>query len=94
MPLLSSVCSLNDLELVPVVGVVQLRVRVGAPPVDGVEVVAGGAEVGGGVGVGLLLVEGRGVEGDVVVDELADEGEPRREERVGVLVEARRCRPW
>ena len=38
-------------------------------------------------GSDLLLGEGRGVKGDVVVDELADEGEPRREERVGVLVE-------
>ena len=68
--------TLNDQELVPVVGVVELRVRVGAQPIDGVEVVAGRAEVGGRVGVGLLIIELRGVEGDVVVDELANEGEP------------------
>ena len=49
---------------------------VGATAVDGVEVVSGRAEVGRGVGIGQLVAEGRGVEGDVVVDELADEGEP------------------
>ena len=81
-----AVRTLNDQELVPVVGVVELGVLAGALPVDGVEVVAGGAEVGGGVGVGLLLAEERGVEGDVVVDELADEGEPGREDGVRVLV--------
>ena len=47
--------TLNDQELVPVVGVVELRVRAGAQPVDGVEVVAGRAEVRGRVGVGLLI---------------------------------------
>ena len=44
-------------ELVPVVGVVELRVHAGALPVDGVEVVARRAEVRGGVGVRLLHAE-------------------------------------
>ena len=45
-----AVGTLNDQELVPVVGVVELRVRVGAQSVNGVEVVAGRAEVGCRVG--------------------------------------------
>jgi hypothetical protein len=82
-----AVGSLDDQELVPVSGVVELRVDVGTPSVDGVEVIAGSAEIGRSVGVGLLLAEGRGVEGDVVVDELADEGEPRCQCRIRVLAE-------
>jgi hypothetical protein len=81
-----AVGTLVDEKLVPVTRVIQLRVIVGTPPVYRIEVVAGRPEVGGGVGVGLLLIERRGVESDVVVDELADEGEPRRQERIGVLV--------
>jgi hypothetical protein len=82
-----AVGTLDDQELVPVVGVVELGILAGPSPVDGVEVVAGRAEVCRGVGIGLLLAEGRGVEGDVVVDELTDEREPRCQHRAGVLAE-------
>ena len=48
-----AVGTLLDLELVPVGGFIELRVQVRAPAVDGVEVIAGRTEVGGGVGIGL-----------------------------------------
>jgi hypothetical protein len=73
-------------QLVRVAGVVELRVGRRPPPVDGVEVVARGAEVDDRIRIGLLLVERGGVEGDVVVDELAEEGHAGGELRVGVIV--------
>ena len=69
----------DEQELVGVEGVVQRGARRRTAPVDRVEVVAGGTEVHLGVGIGGLEVERRGVEGDVVVDELPDEGEARKE---------------
>ena len=82
-----AVGTLDDQELVLVVGVIELGILAAPPSVDRVEVVAGRAEVCRGIGIGLLLAERCGVERDVVVDELTDEGEPRGQHRAGVFAE-------
>ena len=63
-------------QLVPVGRIVELGVLCRPPRVDRIEVVARRPEVDGRVGVRLLQIERRGVQRDVVVDELPDEGEP------------------
>ena len=56
--------------------VVQLRVALGAAPVHRAQVEGRGVEVAQGLGVGLLVGDWCGVPGDVVVEELAQEGVP------------------
>ncbi len=71
-------------QLVPVGRIVELGLIHRPAPVDRVEVVARRPEVDGCVGVRLLERERRVVERDVVVDELPDEREPRKQTRAGV----------
>ena len=76
----------RDQELVRVRGVVELGLLHRPAPVDRVEVVARCPEVDARVRVHLLQRQRGVVEGDVVVDELADEREPGEEPRAGVQV--------
>ena len=75
---------LADEQLGRVVGVVDERLVGRARPIDRVEVEARSPEVGQRVGIVLVLKARRRVERQVVIEELADIGEARRD--LGVVV--------
>jgi hypothetical protein len=79
-----------DRELDAVIGVVQLLLRDGAGAVDRVEVERRCAEVAGVRGIGGARQPRRRIEGHVVIEELAEEGGPRRLARVVRVVRAQR----
>ena len=79
-----------DLQLDVVDGVVELLLGDGPGAIHGVEVERRRAEVAGLLGIGRLRQPRAGVEGDVVVEELPEEGRARRVVGVVGVVRAQR----